>query len=413
MREKSIALLIVFLLGLFPQAVITASPPASRSFEDALTMMYISDAILLPEEEIDDSVSSLGLLSLNFSNPAASEADPLMARIIHAKKQERNDLDAAYRLLSSQLKSEGKDCEADLVKARWQEQRDEINTTIGFLHKVRGDRRKIFTRIWHSIKRSAQGFWSRIGAVGRNILRKVGPAMLQMVASGGTLSGSVIRDLVKHEIKSIARDRIKQVIIQGVQRLIQGQLNLAQAAGVDLCDPDGEEKVEDGSQPDVAQEESDSQIQLPESGIWELTCTFTIPPLSYHEMEVFWDLVVDWETRTWNSTITGVTIDTSEEDWHSDWSADLKDGQITELGYFTGTAAETDQIYSYGRNVDNYERTLKWIGAISSDLDRICLYRGADKEWMTPEWIEETGRAEFIASEGGFCEGLCLTGQNP
>jgi hypothetical protein len=45
----------------------------------------------------------------------------------------------------------------------------------------------------------------------------------------------------------MGRDRIRQIVYQGVARLLQGQIELAQAAGVDICEPDEEETIEDQS----------------------------------------------------------------------------------------------------------------------------------------------------------------------
>jgi hypothetical protein len=103
-----------------------------------------------------------------------------------------------------------------------------------------------------------------------------------------------------------------------------------------------------------------------------------------------------------------VTSD-KDVDWQSVWTADAS-GQIDDQGYFTGSANELQVIYSYGKEGDHYQNQFKWIGVISTSLDRICLYRGGDQEWLTPEWIEANDRSVFIAAEGGFCEALCLTG---
>jgi hypothetical protein len=94
--------------------------------------------------------------------------------------------------------------------------------------------------MWHSIKRNSSNFWHRIGPLGRNFLRQVGPAALQMATTGG-LNSSAIKNLLKHTAKSMGRQRIKEVVYQGVQRLLQGQIDIALAAGVDICDPESEE----------------------------------------------------------------------------------------------------------------------------------------------------------------------------
>ena len=408
MRGKSTSLLIIFVLSLIPQAAFPAHASDLRSLDDALTLLYVSDAILLPEDEIDDSESEGLLFSIVSFQGISPEDDQLLARLIHAKKQERNDLDAAYQLLYNQLRGEGADCEADRVQQKWKEQRQQINADIGMLHQVRGDRRKAFTRLWHSIKRSGRGFWHKIGPIGRNFLRRVGPEALQIVTSGGVLTGGVIKELFKHTAKAMVRERIKAVVYEGIQRLVRVQFNLAQAAGVDICAEEEDQPAEESAAPALEVSEDETSLDLPESGVRELPCTFTLEPLSYQTHQVDWSLTVDWGTRTWTSSIEGVTSD-KDVDWYSVWTADAS-GEIDDQGYFTGSATELEVIYSYGKEGDHYQRQLKWIGAISTSLDRICLYRGGDQEWMTPEWIEANDRSVFIAAEGGFCEALCLTG---
>lgn len=235
-----IGILVVFVISLIPSPgfQVQAEEAIRHSLDDAAALMYISEAILTDESEIDDSTSSLGLLSLAQQSSPASVGDDLLARMIHAVKMERNDLDANCRLLKTKYNQADQECEAQKTQSWCAERRAELNNRIGQLHSIRGDRRKPFTKIWHSIKRNSSNFWHKIGPVGRNFLRRMGPEVLQIVASGGTLSGGVLKNLAKHIGKSMGRERIKQVVLQGVQRLLQGQIKIAQAAGVDICDPD-------------------------------------------------------------------------------------------------------------------------------------------------------------------------------
>lgn len=260
MKYKASFLLLIFLTSLLPLKIAQAEVLPQHSLDDALNLMYISDAILTDESEIDDSVASLGLLSPTLKRNEDTDTNPLLARIIHAKKMQRNDLDANCRLITARLRAEGKDCEVDKVNAYCQEKRSEINSQIGFYHKMRGDQRKAFTRIWHSIKRNSSNFWYRIGPVGRNFLRRMGPEVLQIVASGGTLSGGVLKNLAKHIVKSMGRERIKQVVFNGVQRLLQGQIEIAQAAGVDICDPEEVSNTKITSDPDSKEENQSLEL---------------------------------------------------------------------------------------------------------------------------------------------------------
>ena len=207
MKSKSIILLIVFSFSLFPRHTVHAKENIQRSIDDAASLMYISDALLTEESELGDSTAAPGNPSPSKSNSEDVDTNPLLARIIHAKKMQRNDLDAMCKLLTAKLRSEGKDCEANKVQSYCQEKRGEINSQIGFYHKMRGDQRKLFTKMWHSIKRNSSNFWHRIGPLGRNFLRQVGPAALQMVTTGGFNSSALKNSLTHSEINGTGTDQ--------------------------------------------------------------------------------------------------------------------------------------------------------------------------------------------------------------
>lgn len=241
LRFRATWMLSVFCLSLFPlpSHVIQAEEAIHNSLDDAISLMYISEAILTDESEIDDTASSLGLLSLAQSRTPDSVGDDLLARMIHAVKMERNDLDANCRLLKARYSQPDQECEAQKIQSWCAERKANLNSRIGQLHNVRGDRRKPLTKMWHSIKRNSSNLWYRIGPVGRRFLSRLGPEVLQMAVTGG-LSNSTLKNLLKHIAKSMGREHIRQVVIQGVGHLLQGQINIANAAGVDICDPNDE-----------------------------------------------------------------------------------------------------------------------------------------------------------------------------
>jgi hypothetical protein len=247
MARKSCLLLLFFLLSLVPPAQVQAQSSDLKSLDDSVNFLYISDAILTPEDELDLTSKPAGVGAPIMNDPQQERVNinPLLARIIHAKKMQRNDLDANCKLLVQQLRGQGKDCEAQKVQNYCDHKRAEINTLIGYYHKKRGDRRKFFTRIWHSIKRSSENFWHKIGPVGRNFLRHMGDEALQTVVSGGTLSGGTLRTLIKNYIKTQARNRVKQIVYQGVERLLMGQISIAKSAGVDICSDESETEQDD------------------------------------------------------------------------------------------------------------------------------------------------------------------------
>jgi len=240
MRKKTAILLLVFLSSLIPFSPVKAGPTIKHSIDDAIALMYISDAILWNEEFPEEVFLSPGLLSPESSDPHLDPDNAALAGALHAAKALRNDLDAICALLTTRYRKAGKKCEADLIQATCNEKKAEINAEIGMLHDKRGNRRRTVTKIVHFFKRQGRGVWHKIGPLGRNFLRRVGPEALQMVATGGFGSG-VFKNLLKHTAKSMARERIKQVVFQGVQRLLQGQIEIAHAAGVDICAEEEEE----------------------------------------------------------------------------------------------------------------------------------------------------------------------------
>ena len=235
MRNKSVILLLIFFSSLIPLSPVKAETDIKRDLKDAIQFLYISDAILLPESELELEDDSTGMLAPVYSNPAdEDDLKPILARIIHAKKMERNDLDANCQLLKAWLKAQGRDCDTKKVDQYCQKERTDLNNIIKHWRKRRGDQRKFFTKIWHNMKRNARNFWHRIGPVGRNFLRQMGDESLQMVLTGG-LSGSAIKNLVKQTLKSIGRQKIREIVFQGVGRMLQGQIAILEAAGVDIC----------------------------------------------------------------------------------------------------------------------------------------------------------------------------------
>jgi hypothetical protein len=64
MRRRSLSLLLVFVVSLLPFDVAGAAA-AKRDFEDALGLMYASDAILLDEEDPESASRPAGFMSIS------------------------------------------------------------------------------------------------------------------------------------------------------------------------------------------------------------------------------------------------------------------------------------------------------------------------------------------------------------
>lgn len=266
MKSKSLALFLIFTLSLIPLKPAQAASQIEHPLERALLLMYTSDAILSGEAENED----ISLLH-HLSSPVLEEPDPdlddaTMAAVLQSLKDWRNELDTNCRLLTSQLKAEDRDCEADRVQSICDSYRNQINTEIGIYHDLRGDKRKAATKAWHFLKRNGRTLWHKIGPVGRRFLSRLGPEALQVVASGGSLGGGVLKKLVKNVARSMGREHIKKVVFQGVERLLKGQIEILQAAGVDICDPDAELTNEQDSESKTI---PDGTGPIPDGTRWE------------------------------------------------------------------------------------------------------------------------------------------------
>ncbi len=246
MKIRSLCLVLIFCISLIPIYPALAQGETPRSYFDSLAMHYVSDAILSGYTELEETHHSSYLMSLAIVSTQDNPENAALAAALQAAKDQRNDLSTNCALLMSQYRAAGEDCEADRIRDKCNERKAEINAKIGRLHKLRGDRRRHFTKLWHSIKRGGRRIWHRIGPLGRNFLRQVGPETLKIVASGGTLNTSVLKVLFKNTAKDILRSRFNEMAFQGVQHLFKGQLELAKASGLDICDPEsGITEVED------------------------------------------------------------------------------------------------------------------------------------------------------------------------
>jgi len=251
MKTKSLLLLIVFLGSIIPVSSAAAENPAQRDFNDSLSLLYASRAILLDEEDISGGSRAPGeMLTVNPSvQPDVKDA--AMANLIQATKDQRNSLDASCSQLKEVYSSSDRKCERQVLEDYCSTQRDKLNTRLGFLHKLRGDQRKLFTRLWHSVKRSGDNVWSAVGPVGRRLLRRVGPEVIEVVLSGGSLGLGMVRKIVIKEARSIGKGELERLLSSGMERLMAGQAAFAQAAGVGDCTPENlqialDEEEDDG-----------------------------------------------------------------------------------------------------------------------------------------------------------------------
>ena len=371
MKHKYLFTLIVLILGSIPFPVTSAQALTSitHPVNEALDLMYFSDAILTPEIDIDDSPDTSGLNSPFPRIKEDLDTGDLLARIIHAKKMERNDQDANCKLLQAYYQGQGKECEAREVKAFCDKRRGEINTQISFYHKMRGDRRKVFTKFWHSIKRSSSNFWHRIGPVGRNFLRNMEKETFQVVASGGSLSGGVLKNLIKHQAKAMGRERIRQVVFAGVQRLLQGQIQIAQAAGLDICQDEQEETTTETQ-----------SVEQPKNDEWvDIGSFLGIPRYwSCTSKSGYWG--------AWMQT-NGTIVDKSElifnlDAQHPSPNYEFKFDGIARisLSYASGNVSDYAHVvhHSAGRGTANWDDSEYFYGSVDIERSEVLTYPDSD-----------------------------------
>lgn len=255
MKIKHIVMLIIILMGLLPVVPAAAQSPNEGSLDESVSLAFASHSILLNEtdgEEADKTPSTLQ----EAREVDGNDASEALGHLIHATKQQRNELNDSCQTLRAAYQAEGKTCELQILDDYCKVEEAKLNQRLGLLHRLRGDRRKFFTRVWHSVKRTGNRVWSAVGPLGRRILRNVGSEAVEVVLSGGSLSGGVIRKLLVKEARNVGEAELDRLLEQGAGRFLQSQVALAQAAGIADCTPDNMEEARrqvagDMDEPDI------------------------------------------------------------------------------------------------------------------------------------------------------------------
>jgi len=84
MKRKSFFLLLIFLLSLIPFAGVQANDKIRHSLGDAISLMYISDAILLDQTDLDQAASLPGLFSPEYNLHSSDPDNAALAAALHA-----------------------------------------------------------------------------------------------------------------------------------------------------------------------------------------------------------------------------------------------------------------------------------------------------------------------------------------
>jgi len=277
MKSKSIFLLGIIIISMFPQNSIQAEEKITRTFSSALDFLYLSDAILLNQVEDNETSSVSALMSPAFPSPALDSKTDLINQMINAAKNERNDHFKKCNETVNLYREQGQTCEADRAEAYCKVKYQQLTDKISALRILRGgDRRNFFTKTWHGIKRSGAKIWHRIGPLARKVLREVGPQALQIVSTGGVGSNAALRQLFKHTVKKIGREHLREIAFKGIKRMLKVQLAVATAAGIDICDP--EQAITEGEKDTTAQE------NISEDTVLEYTLTTNEIDFLWHSL---------------------------------------------------------------------------------------------------------------------------------
>lgn len=224
-RRPVILILIAILIlqGALPTVAVAAGPV--RSFDDSFDLMVAARGILIEEDSDDGSEIAGGskAFSIRRDVPPDSPAEQILVRLINATKKQLGDLEQACKEMRNSFSEEGQDCEEKLSKAYCDENIPRLRARLSFLRKVRGDRRKGFTKAWHSIKRAGARLWRNVGPIGRRFLRNLGDEAFAVVKSGGSLHGGVLRRLVIKHAKTVVRREGRRILTLAAQRVIIGR----------------------------------------------------------------------------------------------------------------------------------------------------------------------------------------------
>jgi len=279
-RTKSITLFLIILLGLFPPGPASAVSPAQGSLDESLALLYASRSILLGEIDLEEANRSQDAL-LSVQPQDGNDAGKALGHLIHATKQQRNELNNSCRALKAAYRAEGKTCELQILTEYCEAEEAKLNSRIGLLHRLRGDRRRFLTRVWHNVKSASDQLWSSIGRPGRRIVREVSSKAVEVVLSGGSLSGGMVRKLL---IKEVGQAELNRLLERGISRMLQRGAALAQAAGVTKCTDENLEAARQQVAGDVGEPVDEIQVQpVPGEGSGEESCL-----INGQEFESFW-----------------------------------------------------------------------------------------------------------------------------
>ena len=126
--------------------------------------------------------------------------------------------------------------------------------------------------------------------------------------------------------------------------------------------------------------------------------------------DIIWEVTISWETKKFEGTLDGTSLvvednETTNWVWHEEVAGDITDESLL----WGDGIRETTYSHAYGSNEPYVKPSVDdqhWLGAISEELDKVCLFRvGAGN--LDLNFLRDRGRNEMLDNPGGLCEGLC------
>ncbi len=207
-----------------------------RRQEDALLLMSLSQTIIAGEIEKELEYARAPGEMMPGSRPQHAAVDAqLLEAMINSVKYQISVLIKECNEARRVLQERDEECAVSTLDSLCEESKAELRTTLSLLRKVRGDKRKFFTRLGDSIKRAGKRIWHAIGPVGRRILSSLGKDVVQSVISPGGIQLKAFRVLVRSRLKSLAGRELRNTIQRGAEKLILNKWEVARGPKGDEC----------------------------------------------------------------------------------------------------------------------------------------------------------------------------------
>lgn len=207
-----------------------------RTLQDGLHLMAVSQTILAGEIESElEYVKANGAMAPASRAHYSSVEEQQLVAMINAVKGEIATLIKECNETRRLLAERDEQCAVSTLDTICEEGKRELRNTLSLLRQIRGDRRKLFTRMGASLKRAGKSIWRAVGPVGRRILRSLGEEVVQAVASPGGVQVRALRIIIRSRLKSLARKEIRGAIQRGAERLIMKKWEVARGPTGDQC----------------------------------------------------------------------------------------------------------------------------------------------------------------------------------